>query len=189
MTAARLSTTATDRYDSVAQWLHWITAILVLATLPVAWVMINMAHDNRWLQTLFLIHKSLGVTIFAVVALRILWRGLHPAPPLSWTLEPWEAWFARSSHVLLYLLLLAMPISGYITSAASNHPVNYFGLVTLPSLPLNKPLADAAGEIHEISSWALYALIGVHVLGTAYHVILKRDGVLNRMLPEQINAD
>ncbi len=122
----------------------------VLATLPIAWVMINMAHDNPWLQTLFLIHKSLGVTIFAVVALRILWRGLHPAPPLSWTLEPWEAWFARISHFLLYLLLLTMPISGYITSAASNHPVNYFGLVTLPSLPLNKPLADAAGEVHEI---------------------------------------
>lgn len=150
MTADRFSTTATDRYDSVAQWLHWITAILVLATLPIAWVMINMGHDNPWLQTLFLIHKSLGVTIFAVVALRILWRGLHPAPPLSWTLEPWEAWFARISHFLLYLLLLTMPISGYITSAASNHPVNYFGLVTLPSLPLNKRLADAAGEVHEI---------------------------------------
>jgi cytochrome b561 len=189
MTTARFSTAATDRYGAVAQWLHWITAILVLATLPLAWVMINMEPKNPSVPTLFLIHKSIGVTIFAVVAFRILWRGLNPAPPLLWTLEPWEAWTARINHFLLYLILLAMPVSGYITSAASNHPVNYFGLVTLPSLPENKPLAHAAGEVHEALSWALYALVGLHILGTAYHLILKRDGVLDRMLPKQFNAD
>jgi len=189
MTAARFSTSATDRYNGVAQWLHWITAILVLATLPIAWVMINMARDDPWQQTLFLIHKSIGVTIFAIVAFRILWRGLNPAPPLPWTLEPWEAWTARISHVLLYLVLLGLPVSGYITSAASNHAVNYFGLLTLPSLPENKPLAHTAEEVHEVLSWALYALLGLHILGTAYHLIVKRDGALDRMLPRQVNAD
>ncbi len=189
MTTARFSTAANDRYDGVAQALHWITALLVLATVPIAWVMINMAHDNPWLQTLFLIHKSLGVTIFAVIAFRMLWRGLHPAPPLPWSLEPWEAWSARISHLLLYLVLIGMPISGYITSAADNHPVNYFGLFTLPSLPQNKALADAAGDVHEALSWALYVLVSLHILGTAHHLIFKRDGVLNRILPKQINAD
>ncbi len=189
MTAARFSTSATDRYNGVAQWLHWITAILVLATLPIAWVMTNMARDNPSAPSLFLIHKSLGVVIFAIVAFRIVWRGLNPAPPLPWTLEPWETWTARISHVLLYLFLLALPVSGYIFSAASNHPVNFFGLVTLPSLPQNKPLANAAGEVHEAAAWALYALLGLHILGTAYHLIVKRDGALDRMLPRQINAD
>jgi cytochrome b561 len=190
MTTARFSTAATDnRYNAVAQWLHWITAILVLTTLPIAWVMINMARDNPSAPTLVMIHKSLGVTIFAVVAFRILWRGLSPAPPLLWTLEPWEAWTARISHVLLYLVLLGLPISGYVFSAASNHPVKYFNLFTLPLLPEDKPLAHAAGEVHEALSWALYALLGLHILGTAYHLILKRDDVLDRMLPKQFNAD
>jgi cytochrome b561 len=165
--AARFSTPAIDRYNAISQSLHWITAILVLATLPIAWVMINMAPNNPWVGTLFMIHKSPGVTIFAVVAFRILWRGLNPAPPLPWTLDPWEAWAARISHVLLYLILLAMPISGYIYSAASNHPVKYFGLFTLPLLPEDKPLAEAAGEVHEALSWAVYALVGLHILGTA----------------------
>jgi cytochrome b561 len=189
MTAARFSTSATDRYNGVAQWLHWITAILVLATLPVAWVMINMARDNPWLGTLYMIHKSLGVTIFAAVAFRIVWRGLNPAPPLPWTLEPWEAWAAKISHVLLYLILLTLPVSGYIMSAASKHPVEFFNLFTFPLLPENKPLVGAALEVHEASSWALYALLGLHILGTAWHLIVKRDGALGRMLPQQVNAD
>lgn len=187
--AARFSASAMDRYNAVAQGLHWITALLILATLPIAWVMINMARDNPWVGTLFMIHKSLGVTIFAVVAFRIIWRGLNPAPPLPWTLEPWEAWTARIDHILLYLVLLGMPITGYITSAASDHPVKYFNLFTLPLLPEDKPLAKAAGEIHEALSWGVYLLVGLHVLGTAYHLVVKRDGALNRMLPQQLDAD
>ena len=104
-------------------------------------------------------------------------------------MEPWEAWTARSTHLLLYLVLVGMPISGYILSAASDHPVNYFGLFILPSLPLNKPLSEAAGEVHSALSWALYAFVGLHILATVYRIVVKRDGILDRMLPEQIDAD
>ena len=189
MTTARFATPTTDRYNNVSQALHWITAILVLAILPIAWVMTTMARDNPMVGTLFTIHKSLGVTIFVVVALRVLWRGIRPAPALPWTLESWEVWLARINHVLLYLVLIAMPVSGYITSAASNHPVRYFGLFTLPMLPENKPLAENAGEFHETLAWVVYFLVATHVLATAYHLIVKRDGILNRMLPKQVNAE
>jgi cytochrome b561 len=187
--AARFSNRATDRYNDVSQALHWITALLVLAILPIGWVMVNAADDSKLVGPLFMIHKSLGVTIFLVVAFRILWRGLNPAPPLPWTLEAWEAWAARISHFLLYLVLLGMPVSGYITSSASNHPVSFFGLFNLPLLAANKPLAKSAGEFHEALAWVVYFLVGLHVAATAYHLIVKRDGILNRMLPKQVNAD
>lgn len=185
----QVSTYAMDRYHYVSQWLHWITALLVFATLPIAWVMIALPHESPWVGTLVMIHKSLGVTIFALVVFRIFWRALNPAPPLPWSLEPWEAIAAKLSHVLLYVVLLVMPVSGYILSAASNHPVNYFNLFTLPSLPENKPLAKIAEQVHIWTQWAVYALIAIHILGTAYHIIVKRDGILDRMLPKQINAD
>jgi cytochrome b561 len=178
---------ATDRYNPVNQALHWITAVLVLATLPIAWVMVNAGETNPLVGPLFMIHKSLGVLIFLVVALRILWRGINPAPPLPWTMESWETWAARISHFLLYLVLIGMPISGYITSAASNHPVSFFGLFNLPLLHENKPLAKQAGQFHEALAYAVYFLVGLHIGATAYHLIVKRDGILNRMLPKQIN--
>ncbi len=178
-----------DHYHHVHQWTHWITALLMFAILPVAWVMISLPKESPWVGTMFMIHRSLGVTIFAVTAFRIVWRGLHPAPPLPWSLEPFEAVFARVSHFLLYLILLAMPISGFIASTASNHPVNYFNLFTLPGLPENKALAKAAGQVHDTTQWAVYVLVAAHILATAWHIVVKRDGLLNRMLPKQINAD
>jgi cytochrome b561 len=178
---------ATERYNPVSQALHWITAVLVLTTLPIAWVMTNVADDNKLVGPLFMIHKSLGVAIFLVVAFRILWRGLDPAPPLPWTMESWEAWSARISHFLLYLVLLGMPVSGYILSSASNHPVSFFGLFNLPLLTENKPLAKSAGEVHEALAYAVYFLVGLHIGATAYHLVVKRDGILNRMLPKQVN--
>jgi cytochrome b561 len=177
------------QYHHGSQWLHWITALLVFATLPIAWVMLALPKENAWVGTLFMLHKSLGVTIFALAVCRIFWRALHPPPPLPWSLEPWEAIAAKISHLLLYFILLAMPISGYILSAASNHPVKYFDLFTLPLLPENKPLSKAAETAHLTLQWAVYAIIALHILGTAYHLIIKRDGALDRMLPKQINRD
>ncbi|PNG25324.1 cytochrome b [Methylocella silvestris] len=176
-------------YPPVLQALHWITALLVFAILPVAWVMIALPRESPWVGTMFMIHKSLGVTIFALAVVRLFWRAIEPPPPLPWSLEPWEALAAKISHALLYVILLAMPVSGFILSAASNHPVVYFNLFTLPALPENKPLAEAAEKLHVAGQWAVYAFVGLHILGTAWHLIVKRDAILDRMTPPQVNAD
>lgn len=179
---------AVEAYGAVAQFLHWLTAALIFAILPIAWVMTEMAKDNPDREDLFLVHKSIGVTIFALVVLRLVWRATHPAPPLVGRFARWEAFLAKLNYVLLYFILIAMPISGFITSAASNHPVNYFGLFTLPSLPENKPLAHLAGEAHEAMAWVVYAAVALHILAVAWHVSVRRDGALNRMLPKQTTA-
>ncbi len=176
---------AGGRYTLTAQALHWITAALMFTVLPLAWVMVNMPRDAPSRGLLFTLHKSIGLTIVALVAVRLLWRATHPAPALV-GLARWEAVTASASHWLLYLIMIGMPVSGYLLSAAGGHPVTYFGLLTLPGLPKNEALAHAATRAHvAVGQWAVYALILLHVGATVWHVAVRRDGVLNRMLPPQ----
>ena len=173
------------RYNGGAMVFHWLTAALMFAILPVAWAMVSFAREDPNRDLWYLIHKSLGVTIFAVVVLRIIWRALTKPPSLDGRLPAWEAWMARVNHLLLYAILLVMPISGYILSSASGHPVLYFGLFTIPGLPENKPLAQAAVTVHVLTQWLVYLAIVMHLLGVVWHVAFRRDGTLERMLPRQ----
>jgi len=173
------------RYSGGAMVVHWLTAALMFITLPIAWAMVSFARDDAARNVWVLLHKSIGVTIFALVVLRILWRIMNPAPKLDGRVAPWEAWTARINHVLLYAILIVMPVSGFILSSASGHPVLFFGLFTLPGLPDNKPLAQAAVAVHNTTQWVVYAVILLHLAGTTWHVAFRRDRTLERMLPPQ----
>jgi cytochrome b561 len=158
----------------------------MFAVLPLGWVALHMSKDDSLKGLMFTLHKSVGLTIFALVAIRILWRARNPAPPLQNGLAPWIARTAVASHWLLYLIMFCMPISGYVVSAAGGHPVSYFGLFTLPGLAKNEALEHAATTAHVVvGQWAVYALVLLHVGATTWHVAVRRDGVLNRMLPPQ----
>jgi cytochrome b561 len=174
------------RYTPTAQALHWITVALMFAILPIAWVMVNMPKTAPSRDLVFTVHKSIGLTILALVAVRLLWRAAHPAPELPGGMARWEKTSAFASHWMLYLILIGMPVSGYVLSAAGGHPVTYFDLFTLPGLPENKPLAHAAVWVHVATGqWLVYALILLHVAATVWHLTVRRDGVLDRMLPAQ----
>lgn len=173
------------RYTLTAQALHWLVAALMFAVLPLAWVMVAMPRDAPSRGLLFTLHKSIGLTILALAAIRLFWRAAHPAPPLPGRLVKWERVSALASHWLLYLILLGMPVSGYLLSASAGRPVTYFGLFTLPGMAKNDALHDAAEWMHAITGqWAVYALVLLHIAATAWHVAVRRDGVLERMLPE-----
>ncbi|MBC7800022.1 MAG: cytochrome b [Gemmatimonadaceae bacterium] len=146
------------RYTLTAQALHWLTALLFLAVLPLGWIALSLPQreERNWI---FVLHRLIGVTILAAVVARLVWRAT----------------------------LLAMPISGYLQSG-NGRPVSYFGLFDLPGLPQNATL-DAAGEwVHLTGQWLVYALVSLHLLATAWHVAIKRDGLLNRMIPPQDDA-
>jgi cytochrome b561 len=176
---------ADNRYTRTAQALHWITAALMFTVLPLAWVMVSMKDTSPSRGLIFTLHKSVGLTILALVAVRLLWRARFHAPPLR-QFGTWEARLVLASHWLLYLVLVAIPVSGYVLSAAGGHPVTYFGLFTLPGLEKNKALSEGADWMHVvIGQWAVYALVIMHIAGTAWHVAVRRDGALDRMLPEQ----
>lgn len=174
------------RYTATAQSAHWITAALMFAVLPLGWEAVSLPMDSPPDKLMFTLHKSVGLTILAIVAFRLGWRALYPAPPLTGNLARWEKAAALTSHWLLYLILLGMPVSGYLLSVAGGHTVSYFWLFNVPALPRNPALAGAAMWVHVVTGqWLVYGLIAVHLLATIWHVAMRRDGVLSRMLPAQ----
>jgi len=129
-------------------------------------------------------HKWLGVTIFLLVAFRLLWRLAHPAPAYPDTMPPWQRHAAAVSHLLLYVLMLAIPLSGWLFSSASGVPIVYFGLVQIPDLVgRSKPLADLLKQIHVILNCALFVTLCVHAAAALRHHFVQRDDVLRRMAP------
>jgi cytochrome b561 len=124
-------TTGTDSYTLTAQALHWLTVLLILMILPVAWVMMSLPKgpEQDWMMVF---HRSLGVTIFAVAVLRLAWRSTHPAPPSLSGVPRVTELISEVTHWLLYALLLLMPITGYLQSA-DDRPVSCFGLFNFQS--------------------------------------------------------
>ena len=174
------------RYGSVAQSTHWITAALMFAALPLGWEAVSLPMNSPSDRLMFTLHKSVGLTVLAIVAFRIGWRAAHPAPPLPGHLARWERAAAFASHWLLYIILVGMPVSGYVLSTAGGHRVPYFWLFDVPPLPRNAALEKTALWVHVVTGqWLVYALIVLHLTATAWHVALRRDGVLGRMLPAQ----
>jgi cytochrome b561 len=156
--------TAVRRYTATAQALHWVVAVLMFAVVPLAWVMVNLPRTAPWREDLYTLHKSIGLTILTLVAVRLAWRATHPAPELPSRMIRWERTAAFASHWLLYLILLGMPVSGYLLSAAGGNPVSYFGLFTLPGLSQNEALRQAAVWVHVVTGqWAVYVLVVLHL--------------------------
>ncbi len=173
------------RYSPAMQILHWVTAILMFAILPLAWAMIEASRTDPNRELLYTLHKSVGVTILALAAVRLIWRVSGSVPAEPGNMPAWMALAGRASHWLLYGILFAMPISGYVLSSTGGHPVSYFGLFNLPSLPKSPALQSAGDSVHLTLQWAVYGLIVLHLAATAYHVAVRKDGLLDRELPLQ----
>ncbi|HEX7328002.1 MAG TPA: cytochrome b [Casimicrobiaceae bacterium] len=170
-------------YGAGAKWLHWLVVALVLAQYVVAILMPGIGPRTQP-GPLINLHLSLGVVILVVMAVRFGVRLAAPVPLDMPESAPWERWTATATHRLFYLLLLVSPFLGWASASAHRLPVTVFGLATLP--PLAAPKAHwalVAGDIHKLSMWALLALIGVHAAAALYHHLVRRDGVLLRMLP------
>jgi cytochrome b561 len=181
-----LTTTSGGSYTLTAQALHWITAALMFTVLPIAWVMVNMPQSAQLRGLLFTLHKSVGLTIIVLVAVRIAWRAKHPAPPLEAGLARWEKAAARGSHWILYAVLIGMPISGYLLDSAGGYSISYFGLFSVPLLPKSPALFSVAIWVHvAVGQWLVYALILLHLVASVWHISVRRDGVFDRMLPLQ----
>jgi cytochrome b561 len=177
------------RYNWVAQSLHWITALVIFTILPLAWVPVHMAKDAPNRDLYFTVHKSFGLVALALIIGRLLWRALRPPPKLAPWLEKWEIRLAHATHFFLYTIFIIMPVSGFILSSAGAHIVSFFGLFILPQMPKNKEVSDIANDIHMWGQYAVYLFLAVHILGVIWHVAYRKDGYIERMLPEQLNAE
>lgn len=176
------TTIAPRRYDGVAQTLHWLILLLLIAQYTIAWTMPHIGR-NTPNEGLVSLHFSTGVTILVVVVLRLFWRWTHPAPSLRGIVPTWQRGLAWISHALLYLVLLVLPILGWVDACFRGYAVDFFGIFTIPQFIAASPaLAGRTGDIHAAVGTVLLILVGLHVLGALYH-LARRDGVFSRMLP------
>jgi cytochrome b561 len=172
-----------DEWGSVSKLLHWVVVALVLA---MAWLGLTMGDlpNGPDKAATYALHKSIGLTLLAVVVLRLGWRLLAGAPaPVAGTPQ-WQARIASLTHWALYALLLAIPLSGWLMNSAAGFPLQWFGLVDVPAIAgQDQALRERAGDLHELLFWALASLALVHVAAALYHHLFAGDATLARMLP------
>ena len=170
-------------YDPVAKTLHWLVVTLLVLQFPLAWTMPHIP-GGQMPESLVRLHLSLGITILAIMLLRLAWRLTHPAPPLPDGVPSWQQFASRVVHSALYALLIATPLAGWVWASAQGWPIIVFGVVHLPRLVAAgsslRPLAAAA---HQYLAWAVLMLVGLHVLAALYHHFVLHDDVVGRMLP------
>lgn len=174
------------RYSPAQQALHWLTVALMFAILPVAWVVVSLKEDTPRFYVFLDIHKTLGLAILALTLLRILWRLFDRPPPHPAAMPAWNRWLAVAVTLALLAAMVVMPVSGYLWTTGHGFDVAPFDLVRLPRLFWkDRAVGDAAKAIHSLGQWAVYGLIGAHLAGVSYHLVVRRDGMLGRMLPAQ----
>ena len=173
-----------QRYTTTAIILHWLTALLIISAFVMGLVMTDIPGLTPTKLKYFSWHKWLGVTVLAIAAIRLLWRKANVPPPQPASMVAWQKKAADAMHVLLYILIFAVPISGYLYTLAAGVPVVYLGLFQLPVIMAPNPeLKPLLKEIHYVLNMTMAAAVAAHVLAALKHQFIDRDGVLKRMLP------
>ena len=180
------------RYSGGAITLHWIIAVGILCNVALAWC-IDLLSDD-WVRPAIDTHKSIGITVLGLVLLRILWRASHRPPPLPDAFPKWERAGAHAAHLLLYVVMLGLPLSGWMHDSAwkdaATHPMTLFNIVPWPRIgflvnleppQLKEHLHDLLGAAHTAFGYALYVLLALHIGGALKHELIDRQSVLRRM--------
>ncbi len=172
-----------QRWGWVSLGIHWLTVVMVLCLCGVGLLMDELANSPTKVQV-YALHKSFGLTVLGLTVLRLLWRLVAGAPePVPGT-PRWQVWAANLTHGALYVVLLAMPLSGWLFNSASGFPLKWFGQFSLPKLSGYDPDVKAfAHDLHETLFLVLAAIVTLHALAALKHHYLDRDRTLVRMLP------
>jgi cytochrome b561 len=172
-----------DQYTRTAIILHWAVALLIFTAFPLGLYMHDLPLSPTKLR-LYSWHKWIGVSIFLLAVLRVMWRTTHRPPALIEAMPRWEKLAAQTVHYLLYVLILIIPLSGWLMSSAKGIQTVWFGVLPLPDLVgKNKELADVLHEVHEALNLGMAALVLGHIGASLKHHFIDRDDVLVRMMP------
>jgi cytochrome b561 len=172
----------TRTWGSLSKAFHWLIVLLIINQ----WWIAERAEELKGLAKLEALawHKSFGMTILMLAVLRLAWRLMNPTPALTMETRPWERVLAKISHVLLYALIFAMPLTGWMMSSAKNYPVSWFKLFQFPDLVA--PAEQTFHQMNDLHHLLFSVLVGVallHVAGALKHHFIDRNDVLRRMLP------
>jgi cytochrome b561 len=185
-----------ERYHAVAVVLHWVIAALVAATIALAWAFGDLhGQAKRRLED---IHQSIGILILVLTFARIGWRVANPPPPLPATMRGWELALARTAHAGFYILLLVLPLTGWMAASTSSHlasrPIVLFGVIPWPAIgglsglpsAQMKTVHHAVEDVHAWLAYGIYLLIGLHLLGVLKHLVFDGRGGMRGILPDRL---
>lgn len=171
------------RYSGVAMVFHWTIAILVILNWQIAEAAGKLQGAEK--AAVYGYHKAFGMLILALTLGRVAWRLAHPHPPIPMSHAMWERRLAQTVHVIFYVLLIGLPLGAWYANSLGGKAVDFFGLFTIPPLPVgpDKALSGQMFDLHATGATVLLLLIALHVLGVVKHLVIDRDGQLFRMLP------
>ena len=173
----------TERYNRTAIFLHWLVGLGILGTLGLGLYMVDLPFSPAKLQ-IYSWHKWAGMTLLFLAVVRLAWRLSHPAPALPDTMGPLTRLAAHAGHWALYILMLAIPLSGWLMSSAQGFSVVWFGVLPLPDLVTkNLELGEWLNSTHLILNYTLIATLIGHIGAALHHHFIKKDTVMSRMLP------
>ncbi|HXP04630.1 MAG TPA: cytochrome b [Stellaceae bacterium] len=173
-------------YDPITRALHWLNAMLAAMAIALAYGISGTPRHSDARAWLLMLHGSVGIAILATMLAWAGWRLRHRAPPQLPVLTRFEIVLAHATQAALFLLFVAMPISGYTILAASGRSVSFFGVVAIPPLvPQSGLLAQAAVALHLTGEFLIYGLLALHIGAALMHGFIRRDGVFERMLPRR----
>lgn len=175
----------TERYDRIAITLHWLVALAIIANFALGLYMSDLKL-TPWKLKLYSWHKWNGVSIFVLVALRLAWRQFHTPPAMPESMPRWQRQAAHAGHHMLYLLMFAVPLSGWLMSSALGVQTVVFGILPLPDLlAKDKELGELLKIVHQALNFGMAAIVLGHAGAALKHHYLDRDDVLRRMLPRR----
>lgn len=173
----------TQNWGWMAKSLHWIIFLLILAQIVLGKVAHEMDLSPQKLD-MMVWHKSLGITVLALILLRLAWRWINPTPALPSNSTAFERVASKAVHSLLYIVALAIPISGWVVNSAANIPFKVFRVIPLPDITRpSEQLQELAEEVHEVLVGVLLVLLAIHIAAALRHHFGKKNNVLKRMLP------
>lgn len=176
-------TNEAHRYGSVSRMLHWTTSLLFIFMIPTG-IFLSMVPSEHWIRTGYVVvHKTIGIIILALVIARILWNRRSKRPELDASLKPLDRKLAHKAHILLYVLLLAVPVTGYFMTSFHGYP-SYFFMIKTPSLVPENGIYQVWGLFHKyLLQYLIYIVLGAHILGVLkHHFIDKHKSAIKRMV-------
>jgi cytochrome b561 len=170
-------------YGLIQKTFHWGMALLFFGMFPLGFIMGSLAKSD-FKFTLYGLHKSTGLLLFTLVALRLLWRSLSVQPELPAFTPLWQRCAASLNIFILYCVMILMPVSGFLLSTLGGHEVSFYALFTIAPLAQNKAASGFFAEVHEWTAYVMIAAFTLHLLGALYHHYVLKDNVLKRMVGE-----
>lgn len=183
-----MSNASVAQYTGIAKTLHWLIALLLTGLLALGFYMHDLPLSPQKLQ-LYSWHKWAGVSTFLLVMVRLAWRITHQPPALPWRMSRVQQLAAHAGHLGLYVLMMVIPLSGWLMSSAKGYQTVWFGILPIPDLlAKDKAMGDLLAVVHSTLNWILVAMVLIHIAAALKHHFIDKDDILQRMLPSFFSA-